>query len=1280
MTMQSSSRLIGFDRWTGWCRRGCAILVLVALVGLIPAVGLAKESLQVKFATGTFEPQGEPLLVPGWYLGTPETVSPAGFRYLMAVTDRPLETVDRHLLEAAGAELLGYIPVNGYRIRLAPQAEQAVRSIPFVRWLGAVPAHFKVLPGLAEKVAKPDGDVEIQVILAANEPEIRAFAILGDLIVSAAPAGKDGAWRIRARIPPEKQATLMSAIVNLAEVEAVEPVHRYRVFNQDAVWVHQSFVGPSPQETPLFDHGIFGCDQIVAVADTGQDYDLCYFYDPVNGAPPIYSCGALPCPAGTPATNRRKDIIYYNWSGSTPTGDDDSCSLPVTGVSGHGTHTSGSVAGKTSPYADCVGFTTPNRMGGDGQAPGAKLIVQEMGDELEYLNAMNGTMWNLAEVAYANGARIHSHSWGGACFNILGQCIPGCTMPYESLARDSDLVMWTWPELLEVMAAGNAGDYCPPPISVGTPGIAKNVLTVGSVGHGSNANSPSSFSSPGPVFDGRLKPTVAAQGEGVVSADSDANPTTYNCSVCSLQGTSMATPIVSGLAALVREYFTAGYYPDGARKPADSLTPTGALLKAILIDGAVVLGAYSPAPDFDSGYGRVLLNDTLSFSGSAFKLKIDDHREGLGGGSEVRYAWTVSAGTPLRFTLVWTDYPGALNTTEARVNELKLEVIDPTGATWFQTIDPVSGTPKQTSTSSNPHDTLNVEERLVFSTPSAGTWRARVRAIDVPWGPQPYALVVRGGLTPCTAPAAPAQPTLVNAGSNRIQISWPAVSGAAAYTIYRSQSSCPGGPWIPVNAGTTATTWFDTTVSGGLSYSYYVVATSDAQAYCESTRSPCTSIVPSGDCVIPPTFHGVKTAVSDNTSGCSITISWDAAESVCGNDVRANIYRSTSSGFVPGVANRIATCVMGTSWIDSANLVSGTTYYYAVRAEDATTGHGGPCRDGNEETNVVKVSTIPVGPTGPGSWTDAAGDSGAAQFTSGSGWVNDASGGHNGPKVYRVTATSDLCADLTSPSFTLVAPGQGPQIVFWTKHNLMWENYQSLCGGAYSEGSVGQVEIATGPNFTNWTRVALTPNYYIQVDCPFHFVPCSTAVNPGRYFSSNNLTWTQYTGSLSGWGGLQVKLRFHLSGDVWDFGGNWWIDDVTLNGVITSGACTTVSQGPPPVPDGAAVPGIGMTANRNGSDVDLEWDISRCSGTAYNVYTGAIGDFSAFGSGFCNLPPTGVATLAIPDDSWFLVAATNGSDTDGSWARTAAGSELSYTGASVACPAITNHSTNNGCP
>lgn len=74
------------------------------------------------------------------------------------------------------------------------------------------------------------------------------------------------------------------------------------------------------------------------------------------------------------------------------------------------------------------------------------------------------------------------------------------------------------------------------------------------------------FSSAGPTPDQRIKPDIVAPGR-IKSAWSDGeySATKGQCKMLTMSGTSMATTIVAGAAALIRQYFTDGYYPTGCR-------------------------------------------------------------------------------------------------------------------------------------------------------------------------------------------------------------------------------------------------------------------------------------------------------------------------------------------------------------------------------------------------------------------------------------------------------------------------------------------------------------------------------------------------------------------------------------------------------------------------------------------------------------------------------------------------------------------------------------------
>lgn len=236
---------------------------------------------------------------------------------------------------------------------------------------------------------------------------------------------------------------------------------------------------------------------------------------------------------------------------------------------GHGTH--------------CAGVVASNDAARRGIAPGSLLSDYKHLDAAGAGSPSNGIA--AIQQSVTDGIDVSSNSWGASHANGLWTCPDGtcvlCTAANAAVAAGQ----------IFIAAAGNDNnDSCATyDTHIGCPGHATDVITVGGSDKSDGLYDSSSI---GPAADGRAKPDIVAPGVDIVSArsstgsDMDGSAPVVDSVWCRATGTSMSTPHVSGVAALMLQRN-------------NGLTP--AQVKSVLMSTAVNIGG---TPD-EMGSGRV---------------------------------------------------------------------------------------------------------------------------------------------------------------------------------------------------------------------------------------------------------------------------------------------------------------------------------------------------------------------------------------------------------------------------------------------------------------------------------------------------------------------------------------------------------------------------------------------------------------------------------------------------------------------------------------------------
>lgn len=665
-------------------------------------------------------------------------------------------------LKKLGIEIVIYMPNNAYVVwldgaRLA-QLEALVQKDPTVQWTGAYEPAYRLEPSLHGLAGAQMTPVTIQFYRTANTASslasVRAFGgavhrepeeILGFTNISLdVPAGelmnianRADVFNVEPYVTPKKKDEVQGQIIagNLTTTSGnVVPNGPGYL-----AWLASKGFPTDPLQYPIVD-----------ITDDGID----------NGT-----------------TNPLHPDFHQLGVGANPSRltFNGNCTVDATGdgQAGHGNINTGIVGSYNnltgSPNVDVNGYRI-----GLGISPYTRLAGTKIFSNAGAYNIANcgNTDAGVVANAYNNGATFTSNSWGAdvaGAYNASSQA-------YDALTRDASGTTAGNQQMLHVFAAGNKG---PGATTIGSPGTAKNVLTVGATENirengvldGCNTSADTSadniavFSSRGPASDGRTKPEIMAPGihiQGPASQD----PTYDGTGVCGgnpnppnkyypagqtlytwSSGTSHSTPATAGAVSLLYNYY--------GRVLSPGQTPSPAMLKALILNSPRYLngtGTGGTLPSNNQGWGDVNLG--ALFDSTISHILVDQTTTFTATGLTYARSGTVTDSTkPVRVTLAWTDAPGS-TTGNAYVNDLNLEVT--VGGTIYKG-NVFSG---QWSTPGGAADAKNNVESVFLPAGASGPITVRVIAanlagIGVPGGTgtvnQDFALVISNATITPTA-------------------------------------------------------------------------------------------------------------------------------------------------------------------------------------------------------------------------------------------------------------------------------------------------------------------------------------------------------------------------------------------------------------------------------------------------------------------------------------------------------------------------------------------------
>ncbi len=644
----------------------------------------------------------------------------------------PQEWTDR--ISDSGAEIVTYVHNFAYQVRMTPEVSSIVETLPFVDWVGAYHPAYKISPDLS------GNGVSIS-FYGENIPASAIQAIYPELAVLEESQTGPG-YTMRGELLTSASLDIIAAN---PYVQYISPIYVKELHDEAGMQVMGGGLWQGDNDanhaTPYRVSGSFGSkfNQVTGASGSGIT---------IGVADTGLGTGAIGN-AGHPDFENRV-IGGYSYDNSD-----------FADGHGHGTHCAGlaaanGYAGTGRTYAGFGPYYAGMGLGYDANLFSVKIFSDAGG----FIGPTDDG--DILVRSYTGGARVSSNSWGAP----TGGDYIDSDSNYDMRVRDASTAGGNQ-QISVLVSAGNSGSGTN---TIGSPGNAKNVITVGGVenympdasSYGNTystvADNPDvmyTSSSRGWTDDGRIKPDIVTPGVNTLSTHSPNAPSNNLFGLYSQDnryewctGTSQSCPTAAGGAAAVNEWYI----------DTQGATPTPAMTKAILINTAKDIGT-ADIPNQNEGWGRMMLN-TISDNPNYFYFKDAPGELTTGAYHDYQVSY-IDNTKPLKVTLVWTDRYAADGAAITLINDLRLRVTAPLGQVYNGNAFTSGYTPSGTNpiatfdTNSDGNDDRNNVECVYISTAGlqTGFYNIRVSGFNIVGdcdndgaNDQDYALVIYNGI------------------------------------------------------------------------------------------------------------------------------------------------------------------------------------------------------------------------------------------------------------------------------------------------------------------------------------------------------------------------------------------------------------------------------------------------------------------------------------------------------------------------------------------------------